>query len=72
VRFRSFKDLDLRGRMPFVSVLAVPLVFVLVFLDPPQVLFVVFLVYAVSGPVGWVLRRTQRADARAHEKRHRA
>lgn len=71
VRFRSFKDLDLRGRMPFVSVLAVPLVFVLVFLDPPQVLFAVFLVYAASGPIGWVLRRVRRADVRAHEKSHR-
>jgi len=72
VRFRSFKDLDMRGRMPFVSVLAVPLVFVLVFLDPPQVLFAVFLAYAVSGPIGWILRRTRRADARSHEKSHRA
>jgi len=72
VRFRSFKDLDMRGRMPFVSVLAVPLVFVLVFLDPPQVLFAVFLAYAVSGPVGWILRRTRRADSRSHEKSHRA
>jgi CDP-diacylglycerol--serine O-phosphatidyltransferase len=72
VRFRSFKDLDLRGRMPFVSVLAVPLVFVLVFLDPPQVLFAVFLAYAVSGPVGWVLRRMQRTETRPREKSHRA
>ena len=72
VRFRSFKDLDLRGRMPFVSVLAVPLIFVLVFLDPPQVLFAVFLVYAASGPIGWVLRRAQRADVRSHEKSRRA
>ncbi len=30
VRYRSFKDLDLRGRVPFVAILAVPLVFVLI------------------------------------------
>lgn len=50
VRYRSFKDLDLRGRVPFVTIFAVPLIFVLVFLDPPQVLFTIFLVYSLSGP----------------------
>ncbi len=66
-RFRSFKDLDLRGRIPFVSILIVPLVFVLVFIDPPQVLFAVFALYALSGPVGYVVRlagaRAQRMDS---------
>lgn len=56
IRYRSFKDLDLRGRMPYVTVLAVPLVFVLIFIDPPQVLFAVFLGYAISGPAVVVLR----------------
>lgn len=65
VRFRSFKDLDLRGRMPYVAVLAVPLIFVLVFIDPPQVLFAVFLAYAISGPVGAVLKFLRRGISRA-------
>jgi CDP-diacylglycerol--serine O-phosphatidyltransferase len=72
IRFRSFKDLNLRGRVSFVSVLAVPLVFVLIFLDPPQVLFFVFLAYAVSGPVGFVLRRLRGAAPRPAEKGHRS
>jgi CDP-diacylglycerol--serine O-phosphatidyltransferase len=61
VRYRSFKDLDLRGRVPFVAILAVPLVFVLIVLDPPQVLFAVFAGYAASGPIAWLihLRRPQ-------------
>ncbi|MFQ5757526.1 MAG: CDP-diacylglycerol--serine O-phosphatidyltransferase [Acidiferrobacterales bacterium] len=61
IRYRSFKDLNLKGRVPFVTVLAVPLLFVLVFLDPPQVLFMFFLAYAASGPAvaAWKgLRRT--------------
>lgn len=56
VRYRSFKDLNLRGRVPFVAILAVPLLFVLIFLDPPQVLFAVFLAYAISGPAASVVR----------------
>lgn len=59
IRFRSFKDLDLRGRVPYVAILVLPLVFVLVFLDPPQVLFLVFLGYALSGPVSALLKLAQ-------------
>lgn len=55
IRFRSFKDIDLRGRVRFVTILAVPLAIVLIVLDPPQVLFAAFLGYALSGPVAYVL-----------------
>ncbi len=51
VRYRSFKNLDLRGRVPFVAVIAVVLVFVFVSLDPPVILFGMALLYASSGPV---------------------
>lgn len=51
IRYRSFKDFDVRGRVPFVTILALPLIFVLIFLDPPQVLFGLFFLYALSGPV---------------------
>lgn len=59
VRYLSFKNLDLRGRVPFVAVIAVMLIFVFVALDPPIVLFVLALLYAVSGPV-LTLRHLQR------------
>lgn len=68
VRYRSFKDLDLRGRVPFVTILAVPLVFVLVFLDPPQVLFAIFLAYTLSGPALVLIRLVKRPHARAPDK----
>ncbi len=68
IRYRSFKDLDLRGRVSFVTILAVPLVFVLVFLDPPQVLFAIFLGYAVSGPALVLVRLLRRPQARAPDK----
>ena len=50
-RYYSFKDLDLRGRVPFVSVLVVVLLFVFISSDPPLVLFLASLGYALSGPV---------------------
>jgi CDP-diacylglycerol--serine O-phosphatidyltransferase len=51
IRYYSFKTLDLKGRVPFVAMLIVVLIFVLISIDPPQVLWSVFLLYALSGPV---------------------
>ncbi len=66
VRYNSFKELDLKGKVPFVSILVVVLVFVLVSIDPPQVLFAVFFLYAISGPVGTLISlRRRRAERRA-------
>ncbi len=63
IRYYSFKDLDLRSRVPFASVLALVLVFGLISVDPPSVLLLGFVLYAVSGPVLtlYQLRRHRRA-----------
>ena len=55
-KYNSFKDLDLKGRVPFVAILAVVLVFAVVFSDPPRILLLIFLAYAVSGPLQYLLR----------------
>lgn len=55
VRYYSFKDFDFRGHVPFFTLLLVVLVFVLVTLDPPAVLFATFMLYALSGPVTTLL-----------------
>ena len=60
VRFKSFKDLDLRGKIPFVAMLVMVLVFVFISIDPPVVLFSIALVYALSGPAGWLVSRYRR------------
>lgn len=63
IRYESFKHFDIKGRVPFIAVLAVVLVFVLISLDPPQVLFMLFLAYAISGPITAGVRRLRRARA---------
>ena len=55
VRYRSFKDLDLKGKVPFITLLLIVIVLVLVLLNPPEVLFSVFAVYAISGPLMTVM-----------------
>ena len=60
ILYKSFKDLDLRGRVPFAAILLVVLTFVIVALDPATVLFVGFLAYALSGPVFALFRKTRK------------
>ncbi|HEU5339280.1 MAG TPA: hypothetical protein VFU39_08350, partial [Sulfuricaulis sp.] len=68
IRYRSFKDVDLRGRVSFMTILSLPLVLVLLFQDPPLVLFLTFLLYALSGPVAFIFRRLPRDEKDSAEK----
>src|SRR5690606_27156645 len=63
IKYYSFKDLDLYGRVPFVAILIVVLVFAVVFSDPPRVLLLIFLAYAASGPVQFLMRRNKSVDS---------
>lgn len=67
IKYYSFKDLDLKGRVPFVAILVVVLIFAVVFSDPPRVLLLIFLAYAVSGPVQFVLQLRRRKASVGHE-----
>jgi CDP-diacylglycerol--serine O-phosphatidyltransferase len=59
-RYHSFKDLDLKGRVPFMAILIMVMVFVFVSIDPPQILFLGFLIYAVSGPIFTLIQLRKR------------
>lgn len=50
-RYHSFKDVDWRGRVSFIAILAIVLAFVVVATEPSLVLFSIFLLYAISGPI---------------------
>lgn len=60
VRYYSFKDLDLRGRVPFFVILLVVLIFAVISTDPSRILWLIFIVYSLSGPVQAVWRWRQR------------
>lgn len=51
IRYHSFKQLNLKDRVPFVGILILVLVFVGISLDPPKVLFLLGLCYGASGPI---------------------
>lgn len=51
IPYRSFKDSDFKNRVSFFTVLLVIIGFVGIAIDPPGVLFVIFSLYALSGPL---------------------
>jgi len=50
-RYSSFKEINFRGKVPFIVAIAVMLGFAVIFIQPSVTLFLIFLGYAVSGPV---------------------
>lgn len=54
--FYSFKDINLKRSVPFLSLLGMVMVFVVVSSDPPVVLFSLFVLYGVSGYGIWFWR----------------
>lgn len=67
IRYHSFKKIDLKGKVPFIVMLVPILVLTAIALDPPEILFGTFFVYAISGPVMtlWQLRRLSRRVRKA-------
>lgn len=49
VPFYSFKDVNFRKVVPFITIFVIVLIFVLVSVDPPKVLFALFVSYGLSG-----------------------
>lgn len=54
LRFYSGKDINLKESVPFFVMLGIMLAIVLISYSPPEVLFFVMVVYALSGYVLWI------------------
>ncbi|QPG06613.1 CDP-diacylglycerol--serine O-phosphatidyltransferase [Salinimonas marina] len=50
-KYNSFKEVNWHGKVPFVAILIILMVFVIVATEPALVLFIVFALYALAGPV---------------------
>ena len=50
-KYNSFKELNLHGKVPFVALLLIMLIFVVVATEPALVLFIVFALYSLAGPI---------------------
>jgi len=64
IRYHSLKEFDLKGKVSFISALAIVLIFVMISIDPPLILFLMFLIYAASGPILTLFHIRKRREAR--------
>lgn len=62
VPYYSFKGIDLSGRVPFVIMIGVVLVIALIMQDPPLMLLLIGVTYALSGPVWAIYKQFAAAD----------
>jgi CDP-diacylglycerol--serine O-phosphatidyltransferase len=65
VRYRSFKDLDLREQRSSMVIFLIALILIMVALNPPAVLLAMAVTYAFSGPLGWLFGRLGRKRDRS-------
>jgi len=63
--YYSFKDINPRDRVPFIAMLAMVLGFILASIDTPKLFFALFAVYALSGPVTYLIRLRRKRQLRA-------
>tara|TARA_B100000929_G_scaffold197170_1_gene156384 strand:- start:853 stop:1641 length:789 start_codon:yes stop_codon:yes gene_type:complete len=56
VPYYSFKDIELKRRVPFFAILVVVFIFALISIDPPLVLVLCALLYIISGPLIWIFK----------------
>ncbi len=72
VRYHSFKGINWRSKVPFVTILMFVFVLVFVSAEPALVLFIIFFVYALSGPLLTLFllrrRRAERAQLKEQNK----
>lgn len=57
VRYHSLKGIDFKGRVPFMAIFAAVMVVSIVLIDPPRVLLVMAIIYALSGPLAAAWRK---------------
>jgi len=64
IRYRSFKDFDLRRRQPYSAIVILALGIYLIALDPERVLLMIAVGYVASGPIERLVARVSAARSK--------
>lgn len=74
VRYHSFKEIDFKGKVPFLYILGMVILFVAIAAHPALILCVGFLLYALSGPLQTLIAlhrvRKQRREVSGARREH--
>ena len=69
IKYYSFKDMKLFVRKPFMSFFSLVIILILAVAETQIMAFIVFLGYAISGPIWWVIKYSRLLAQRAREKK---
>ncbi|MEC8169964.1 MAG: CDP-diacylglycerol--serine O-phosphatidyltransferase, partial [Pseudomonadota bacterium] len=69
ITYYSFKDIDLRQKVPHISLFVIVIVLSFISFDPPLVLLSFFSIYALSGPSLFLLRLFRKRSINTRERR---
>ena len=59
IPYYSFKDINFKKSVPFIAVVGIALGIAIINIDPPIVLFGIFVAYGVSGSVVYAYRKAK-------------
>jgi CDP-diacylglycerol--serine O-phosphatidyltransferase len=62
-RYYSFKELHFKGTVPYMAFILAVVLLAVIAQNPHEVLLAMCVIYATSGPIGWVYRRYFRPRA---------
>jgi CDP-diacylglycerol--serine O-phosphatidyltransferase len=70
IRYSSFKSIDFKGKVPFFTVVITVATIVAISLEPPEMLFGIFFVYLISGPIHtlWQVRKRRKQRMLEHAR----
>ncbi|HTM63481.1 MAG TPA: CDP-diacylglycerol--serine O-phosphatidyltransferase [Gammaproteobacteria bacterium] len=62
IRYHSFKTIDFRGRVPFLTIVLAVFLIAAIALEPAEMLFAIFFIFLISGPILtlWQLRKMRK------------
>ncbi len=69
ITYYSFKDFNIRQKVPHISLFAIVLILSFISFDPPLVLFSFFVFYALSGPTMLLIRFIRKRKSLSREKK---
>ena len=68
ITYYSFKDFNIRHKVPHISLFLIALILSFISFDPPLVLFSFFILYALSGPSMYLLRLIKKKKSISPDK----
>lgn len=68
IKYYSGKDMKLFARTPFMTFLAVVGIILVIIYKPEVMIFVIFVGYAISGPLWWVFKFIQKVSQKDSKK----